>query len=339
MRPRNVVAASLITFVVLAATNGAGYRLTKKVTLGGEGGWDYFEVEPGTSRVFIPRGSHVLVVDSEGKLVADIPGTHGAHAIAFAPELKRAFLSTDHSVTILDTDKLTVAGETKLPNGRDPDAVLYDKASRRVFTFNGNGGNDATALDAKSGNIVGSIPLGGKPEFAQADGTGRIYVNVEDKSQIIAFDAKTLHALHTWPIAPCKEPSGLAIDVAHQRLFAGCHNQLMAVVDYTTGKVVGTVPIGKGVDANRFDPSSGLAFASCGDGTITVAHQASPDKYSVVQTIETQRGARTMALDTTNHNVYTVTAQFGPPPKPTAENPHPWPSIISKTFTLMAFAK
>ena len=340
MRPMTVLAAaSLISFVVLAATNGAGYRLTNKVTLGGDGGWDYFEVEPGTSRVFIPRGSHVLVVDSEGKLIADIPGTHGAHAIAFAPELKRAFLSTDNSVTILDTDKLTVAGETKLPNGRDPDAVLYDKASRRVFTFNGNGGNDASALDAESGNIVGSIPLGGKPEFAQADGTGRIYVNVEDKSQIIALDAKTLQALHTWPIAPCKEPSGLAIDVAHQRLFAGCHNQLMAVVDYTTGKVLGTVPIGKGVDANRFDPSSGLAFASCGDGTITVAHQDSPDKYTVVQTIETQRGARTMALDTTNHNVYTVTAQFGPPPKPTAENPHPWPTIISKTFTLMVFAK
>jgi len=340
MRPMTVLAAaSLISFVVLAATNGAGYRLTNKVTLGGDGGWDYFEVEPGTSRVFIPRGSHVLVADSEGKLIADIPGTHGAHAIAFAPELKRAFLSTDNSVTILDTDKLTVAGETKLPNGRDPDAVLYDKASRRVFTFNGNGGNDASALDAESGNIVGSIPLGGKPEFAQADGTGRIYVNVEDKSQIIAFDAKTLQALHTWPIAPCKEPSGLAIDVAHQRLFAGCHNQLMAVVDYTTGKVLGMVPIGKGVDANRFDPSSGLAFASCGDGTITVAHQDSPDKYTVVQTIETQRGARTMALDTTNHNVYTVTAQFGPPPKPTAENPHPWPTVISKTFTLMVFTK
>lgn len=339
MRRMNVLVASLISFAVLAAASDAGYRLTKKVTLGGEGGWDYFEVDPATSHVFIPRGSHVLVVDSEGELVADILGTHGAHAIAFAPELKRAFLSTDNSVTILDTDKLKVAGEVKLPNGRDPDAVLYDKASRRVFTFNGNGGNDATALDAESGNVVGSIPLGGKPEFAQADGTGRIYVNVEDKSEIVAFDAKTLQALHTWSIAPCKEPSGLAIDVTHQRLFAGCHNQLMAVVDYTTGKVVATVLIGKGVDANRFDPSTGLAFASCGDGTITVAHQDSPDKYTVVQTIATQRGARTMTIDTANHNVYTVTAEFGPPPKATADNPHPWPAVISKTFTLIIFGK
>jgi DNA-binding beta-propeller fold protein YncE len=322
-----------------AATNDAGYRLAKKITLGGEGGWDYFEVDPATSHVFIPRGTHIMVVDSEGKQVADIPNIHGAHAIAFAPELKRAFLSTDNSVTVLDTEKLRVLGEIKLPGGRDPDAVLYEPATKRVFTFNGDGGNDATAIDAETGKVLGSIPLGGKPEFAQADGTGRVYVNVEDKSEITAFDAKTLKALHTWPIAPCKEPSGLAIDVVHQRLFAGCHNQLMAVVDYSSGKVVATVPIGKGVDANRFDPATGLAFASCGDGTITVAHEDSPDKYNVAQIIATQRGARTMAIDTGNHNVYTVTAEFGPPPKATPEHPHPWPTIISKTFTLMIFVR
>jgi outer membrane protein assembly factor BamB len=186
---------------------------------------------------------------------------------------------------------------------------------------------------------VGSIPLGGKPETAQADGDGHIYVNVEDKDQIVAFDSRTLKVLHTWPVAPCKEPAGLAIDVAHKRLFAGCHNQLMAVVETTNGNVVATVPIGKGVDANRFDPATGLAFASCGDGTITVAHEDSPDKYSVVQTIATQKGARTMTLDTKNHNVYTVTAEFGPPPAATAQNPHPWPKVISKTFTLMIFGQ
>ena len=327
------------SIAVWAAANDAGYRLVKKITLGGDGGWDYFEVDPATSHVFIPRGSHVMVVDSEGKQIADIPNIRGAHAIAFAPELKRAFLSTDNSVTILDTEKLQVLREVKLPADRDPDAILYDAATMRVFTFNGEGGNDTTALDAETGKIEGSLPLGGKPEFAQADGSGRVYVNVEDKSQILAFDAKTLKALHTWPLAPCKEPSGLAIDVAHQRLFAGCHNQLMAVVDYTNGDVVATIPIGKGVDANRFDPATGLAFASCGDGTITVAHQDSPRTYSVVQTISTQRGARTMTIDTGNHNVYTVTAEFGPPPKATAENPHPWPTVISKTFTLMIFAK
>jgi len=186
---------------------------------------------------------------------------------------------------------------------------------------------------------VGTIPLGGKPEFPQADGDGHIYVNIEDKGQLVAFDSKTLKVLHTWPLAPCKEPSGLAIDVEHKRLFAGCHNEMMAMVDYSNGKVVATVPIGKGVDANRFDPATGLAFASCGDGTITVAHEDSPDKLTVVQTITTQRGARTMALDTKNHNVYTVTADFGPPPPATPKNPHPWPKVISKTFTLLIFAQ
>ncbi len=339
MRGALIALVMVISIGLFAAVNDAGYKQTKKITLGGEGGWDYFDVDPDTNHVFIPRGTHIQVVDAEGKQVADIPDIHGAHAIAFAPDLKRAFLSTDNSVTILDTAKREVVQEVKLPEGRDPDAILYDAASKRVFTFNGGGSNDASAIDAETGKVAGSVPLGGKPEFAQADGAGHVYVNVEDKGQIIAFDAKTLKKLHTWPLAPCKEPSGLAIDVAHQRLFAGCHNQLMAVVDYTNGKVVATVPIGKGVDADRFDPGTGLAFASCGDGTITVAHQDSPDKYSVVQTIKTQRGARTMTIDAANHNVYTVTAEFGPPPKPTPGNPHPWPAVISKTFTLMIFAR
>jgi DNA-binding beta-propeller fold protein YncE len=162
---------------------------------------------------------------------------------------------------------------------------------------------------------------------------------VEDKNKIVAFDSKTLKVLNTWPVSPCEEPAGMAIDVAHQRLFAGCHNQLMAVVDYTDGKVVATIPIGKGIDANRFDPGTGLAFASCGEGVITVAHEDSPDNYTVVQTIQTQRGARTMALDTKNHNVYTVTAEFGPPPAPTPQRPHPYPTVISKTFTLLIFGQ
>jgi DNA-binding beta-propeller fold protein YncE len=334
--------AVLILTLVIGTASGAppdsSYRLLKKLTLGGEGGWDYFEVEPGTGHVFIPRGSHILVVDSEGKQVADIPGVKGAHAIVFAPELKRAFLSTDGTVTILDLGTMKVASEVSL-NGKDPDAILYDASVKRVFTFNGGGSKDATAIDAETGKILGSVPLGGKPETAQGDGAGHVYVNVEDKNRIVAFDAKTLKVLNTWPVSPCEEPAGMAIDVAHQRLFAGCHNQLMAVVDYTKGKVVATIPIGKGIDANRFDPGTGFAFASCGDGTITVAHEDSPDKYTVVQTIQTQRGARTMALDAKNHNVYTVTAEFGPPPAPTPERPHPYPTVISKTFTLLIFGR
>jgi hypothetical protein len=329
---------SLVALVRLvnAASSAADYRLVEKITLGGEGGWDYFEVDPATGHVFIPRGDHILVVDSSGSQVADIGNVHGTHAIVFAPELKRAFLSAEASVAVLDLEKMQVTRAIDL-SGKDPDAILYDASAKRVFTFNGGGTKDATAIDAGTGKVVGSIPLGGKPETAQADGDGHIYVNVEDKNQIVAFDSRTLRVLHTWPVAPCEEPAGLAIDVAHKRLFVGCHNQLMTVVDYTNGKVVGTVSIGKGVDANRFDPATGLVFASCGDGTITVAHEDSPDKYSVVQTIATQKGARTMALDTKNHNVYTVTAEFGPPPPATPQNPRPWPKVISKTFTLLIF--
>jgi DNA-binding beta-propeller fold protein YncE len=331
---------SIVAFIPFgtAASTAPVYHLVQKGVLGGAGGWDYFAVDPDTGHVFIPRGSHIMVLDSEGKLVADVPNAHGVHAIAFAPDLKQAFLSAEHAAEILDTTTLKIVRDVQIP-GRDPDAILYDAASKRVFTFNGRGGNDATAIDAQSGKLLGSVPLGGKPEFARADGSGNIYVNVEDKNQVVAFDAKTLKILNTWSIAPCDEPSGMAIDVAHKRLFAGCHNQIMAVVDYTNGKVVAAIPIGKGVDANRFDPGTGLAFASCGDGTITVAHQDSPDKYTVVQTINTQRGARTMALDMRNHNLYTVTAQFGPPPPPTQENPHPYPSVISKTFTLLIFGQ
>jgi DNA-binding beta-propeller fold protein YncE len=335
-----LVVPLLVTFARLskAASNTSDYKLVTKITLGGEGGWDYFGVDPSTSHVFIPRGDHILVVDSSGKQLADVGKAHDTHAIAFAPELKSAYLSAEGSVDVLDLEKMQVVQRIDL-SGKDPDAILYDAFSKRVFTFNGGGTKDASAIDTGTGKVVGSIALGGKPEFAQADGDGHIYVNIEDKSQLVAFDSKTLKVLHTWPLAPCKEPSGLAIDVEHKRLFAGCHNQLMAMVDYTNGKVVATVPIGKGVDANRFDPATGLAFASCGDGTITVAHEDSLDKLTVVQTITTQRGARTMALDTKNHNVYTVTADFGPPPPATAQNPHPWPKVISKTFTLLIFAQ
>jgi DNA-binding beta-propeller fold protein YncE len=335
-----LVGGSLVAFVrfVNAASHTSDYKLVTKVTLGGEGGWDYFDVDPATGHVFIPRGDHILVVESSGKQVDDIGNAHGTHAIVFAPELKSAFLSAEGSVDVLDMEKMQIVRAIDL-SGKDPDAILYDASTKRVFTFNGGGTKDATAIDTGTGKVLGSVPLGGKPETAQADGDGHIYVNIEDKNQIVAFDAKTLRVLQTWPVAPCKEPAGLAIDVEHKRLFAGCHNQLMAVVDYTNGNVVATVPIGKGVDANRFDPGTGLAFASCGDGTITVAHEDSPDKYSVVQTISTQPGARTMALDNKNHNVYTVTAKFGPPPPATPQNPHPWPKVISKTFTLLSFGQ
>jgi DNA-binding beta-propeller fold protein YncE len=321
-----------------AASQNAGYQLAKKITLGGEGGWDYFAVDPATHRIFIPRQTHMMVLDPDGKVIADMPNLKGTHAVDFAPELKRGFTSNGgaHSVTIFDMGTLQIVKEVAIPN-RNPDAIVYDPASKRVFAINGGKDHEVTAIDAKTGEVVGSIPLDGKLETAQADGAGHVYVNDEDNNKIAAIDSKTLKVLDTWSIAPCNEPAGLAIDVAHKRLFAGCHNKLIAVVDYTNGKVVATIPIGERTDANRFDPGTGLVFASCGDGTITVAHEDSPDKYTVVQTISTQVGARTMALDTKNHNVYTVTAELGPAAAPTPETPRPRPTIVPNTFTFLAF--
>jgi DNA-binding beta-propeller fold protein YncE len=319
---------------------GPQYHLVKKVVLGGDGGWDYFTVDPVTHRIFIARGSYVMVLDSDGNIVGKVAVAEGyeAHAVALAADLSRGFTSNggSGSVTIFDPQTLQVTGEVKIP-GRDTDDILYEPVSKRVFTFNGGKGNAATAIDAVQAVALGDIPLEGKPETAQADGKGHIYVNIEDKSELREIDAKTLRVTGSWPLAPCRNPSGQAIDREHSLLIIGCHNRLMEFWDYAAGKVVGTVPIGTGVDANRFDPVTGLAFASCGDGTITVAHEDSPNKFSVVQTVQTMKGARTMALDPGNRLIYTVSAEFGPPPSPTAQNPNPWPTIKPGTFTLMIF--
>jgi DNA-binding beta-propeller fold protein YncE len=320
----------------------AQYHLVKKVVLGGEGGWDYFTADPVTHKIFIARGAYVTVLDPNGNITAkmDVGKDNEAHAVAFAPELHRAFTSNGggSSISIFDPETLKVISEVKIPD-RDTDDIVYEPVTQRVFTFNGGKGHDSTAIDAVKGVVVESIPLAGKPETAQPDGQGHIFVNIEDKSELSEIDAKTLQVTHTWPLAPCKSPSGQAIDTAHSLLIIGCHNGLMEFWDYSSGKVAGTVPIGQGVDSNRFDPGTGLAFASCGDGTITVAHEDAPDKFGVVQTIQTMRGARTMALDTGNHNVYTVSAEFGPPPAPTPKNPHPWPTIKPGTFTLMIYSQ
>lgn len=336
------VVALTSSFVGWAQNSSAPqYHLVKKIVLGGEGGWDYFTVDPATHHIFIGRGEYVQVLDPDGNVVGkvDVGKSNEAHAVALAPDLHRAFTSNGggSSVTIFDPETLKVIKEVKIAD-RDTDDIEYEPTTKRVFTFNGGKGSDATAIDAVNGLVVGKIPLGGKPETAQADGQGHIYVNIEDKSELKEFDAKTLQVMHTWPLAPCKNPSGQAIDVAHSLLVIGCHNGLMEFWDYANAKVAGTVPIGKGVDANRFDPGTGLAFASLGDGTITVAHEDAPDKFTVVQTIQTMKGARTMSLDTANHNIYTVSSEFLPPPAPTAKDPHPWPEMKPGTFTLMIYA-
>ena len=312
-----------------------GLHVVKTYTLGGEGSWDYLKLDPDSRRLYISRATHVMVIDADsGKAVGDIADTPGVHGIALAPHLGRGFTSNgrDGTVSIFGLDSLKTLKKVQV--GENPDAILFDPATNRVFTFNGRS-HDATAIDAATGEVVGKIPLEGKPEFAVSTGAGEIFVNLEDKSQLLALDPKDLKVKSRWPLAPCQEPSGLAIDLKNRRLFAGCDNKMMAVVNADTGKVITTLPIGDGVDANGFDPETGFAFASCGEGVLTVAHEDSPDKFSVAQSVPTQRGARTMTLDPKTHQVFLVTARFGPPPAATEQQPHPRPAILPDSFVVL----
>ena len=335
----SVLAAGLWAGLAPPPAASTGYRVIDTLKVGGDGGWDYLTFDPASRRLFVSHGTHVVVVDADTKAaVGDIPDTPGVHGIAIASDLGRGFISNGRggTATIFDLKTLGKIGEVK--TGDNPDAILYDRASGRVFTFNGRSG-DATAFDAAHGTVAGTIPLGGKPEFAVADGKGRVYVNIEDKSEIVALDTKALEVKSRWPLEPCEEPSGLAFDSAHGRLFTVCSNRLMAVVDATTGRVVTTLPIGGGVDAAAYDPATGLVFASNGEGTLTVVHEDSPDSFRVVENVPTQAGARTLALEPKTHRVFLSTAQFGPRPAPTAEVPRPRPSIVPGSFVVLVVGK
>lgn len=326
-------------FAVSAMAADSGYHLINTYKLGGEGGWDYLTLDSSSRRLYISRATQVVAIDVDtGKSVGDIPDTPGVHGIALARELGRGFVSDgrDGTVTIFDLQSLKPINKVKA--GDNPDAILYDPASKRVFAFNGHS-HDATAIDAAGGTVLGTIKLEGKPEFAVSDAQGQIFVNIEDKSQIDAIDPNKLEVKARWPLAPCEEPSGLAIDRKNRRLFAGCDNKVMAVVDADNGRVIATPPIGEGVDANGFDPDTGLAFASCGEGVLTVVKEESPNKFTVVENVQTQPGARTMALDEKTHNVVVVTAKFGPPPAPTADNPHPRRTILPDTFVVLVYGR
>ena len=328
----------LLASLALAA-GSSGYHVAKKTVLGGDGGWDYLTVDAKARRVYISRSTHVMVVDADtAAVVGDIPGTNGVHGIAIASDLDKGFTSNgrDNNATIFDTKTLKVLGTA--PTGKNPDAIIYDPASKRVFTLNG-GSNDATAIDARTGTVAGTVALGGRPEFAQADEKGHVFVNIEDKSEIVQFDANKLTVENRWKLAPGDGPSGLAIDRKHRRLFSVCSNKLMVVVNADTGAVVTTLPIGQGTDAAGFDPETGFAFSSNGEGTLTVVHEDSADKYSVVDTVPTQARARTMALDTKTHQVFSVTAEFGTPPAATAQQPRPRAPMVPGTFTLLTLSR
>jgi len=333
----------LAFFISLLATFSAaadsGYHVVKTYKLGGEGGWDYLNLDTSSRRLYISRATHVIVIDADsGKPVGDIPDTPGVHGIALAPELGRGFVSNgrEGTVTIFDIQSLKLIAKVKV--GDNPDAILYDPATKRVFTFNGKS-QDSTAIDGAKGTVLGTIKLEGKPEFAVSDGKGEIFVNIEDKSQLDAIDPNKLEVKSRWPLAPCQEPSGLAMDRKNRRLFAGCDNKMMAVVDADSGKVIATPAIGDGVDATAFDEGTSLAFASCGEGVLTVVREESPGKFSVVENVKTQEGARTLALDDKTHQVFVVTAKFGPPPAATPENPHPRHTILPDTFVVLVVGK
>jgi DNA-binding beta-propeller fold protein YncE len=311
------------------------YEVLQHFAVGGEGGWDYLNFDAQSNRLFISRGTHVMVLDaSTGKQLGDIPNTAGVHGIAFVTDLGVGATSNGraNTVTIFDLKTLQPKGEVK--TGTNPDAIMYDPASKHVFAFNGRS-QDATVIDPAKATAVGTIPLGGKPEFGVSDDKGHVFVNIEDKSEIAEIDAVKMSVLAKWPLAPCEEPSGLAIDKENGRLFSVCSNKTMAVVDTKSGKVVASVPIGNGPDAAAFDPGLQLAFSSNGEGTLTIVHQDSPDKYSVVQTLDTARGARTMTLDPASHKVFLVTAKFGPAPAATTEQPRPRPPMLPNTFEVI----
>src|ERR1019366_1111349 len=291
----SVISVSLAAVALAAA--GPGYHVVTTYKVGGDGGWDYLTTDSAARRVYISRGTHVMVIDADSsKSVGDIADTPGVHGIALAPELGRGFVSNGREGTVSIFDLKTLATSSKVKVGDNPDAILYDPATKRVFTFNGRS-QDATAIDATNGTVLGTIKLDGKPEFAASDGKGGVFVNIEDKSELTGIDAGKLAVKATWPLAPCKEPSGLAMDKKNRRLFVGCDNKMMAVVNADTGKVLATPAIGDGVDATAFDDETGLAFASCGEGMLTVVREESPDKFSVAENVPTQPGARTLALD------------------------------------------
>jgi YVTN family beta-propeller protein len=312
------------------------YKIVNRIPFSGHGGWDYLFADSVNRQLYISHSSQVEVVDLDSqKPVAQITGLNRIHGIAIADDLNRGFISDggDNLIAIFDLKSHSISQKVKV--GTNPDGIIYEPGSKRVFAFNGRS-NDVTVLDAVSSKVIGTVTLGGKPEFPVIDGKGNIYVNIEDKSEIVQLNSSSLQVEKRWSIAPCEEPSGLAMDTSTRRLFSVCSNQKMAVVDAESGKVIATVAIGNGPDATAYDADKKLVFSSNGqDGTLTVIKQDSADKYAVVETVPTEKSARTMALDSKTHYIYLSAAQLGPPPAPTADNPHPRPTIVPDSFHVL----
>ena len=349
MMPRQERIASVAAAFVLAtgavaasahAQGTRGYHVAQQYTLGGDGGWDYLAFDGEGKRLFITRSDRVTVVEpSSGRVLGEIAGLKRGHGVALAYPTGHGFVTSGADSTVTMFDLKTLAPLKRIHAAVDDDAVLYDPASKRVFTFNGDA-ESATAIDPITGEKIRDIPLGGKPEFGVTDGEGRVFVNIADKGEIAQLDPTQLTVVKRWSIAPCEDPSGLAFDGKHERLFSVCGNRVMAVSDAHAGKLVTTVPIGSGVDAAGYDAGTGDVFASNGEGTLTVIHEDSPDRYHVVETVPTMTGARTMTLDPAAHRVYTASAKFGAAPAAaTADNPRRRPPMVPGSFTLLVLQR
>jgi DNA-binding beta-propeller fold protein YncE len=321
----------------LGATEGP-YHFLREIPVGGEGWWDYASVDAGGRRLYVSHGTEVVVIDiDKDAVVGAIADTQGVHGLAVASGLKRGFTSNgrDNSASIVDLETLKTL--SKVGTGQNPDGMLFEPGRQEVYMFNGRD-KSATVFEAMSGKVVATIPLSGKPEFPACDSqAGRVFDNIEDKSEVAVIDTKTHAVVANWPIAPGEEASGMAIDLAHHRLFLGCGNKMMVMVDSTNGKVVASVPIGEGVDANAFDPGTQLAFSSCGSGTVTIAKETSPDTLVVVQTLATEPRARTMALDPKTHKIYLASAKFEAQPAAAAGAPRQRPKMIPGTFKISVY--
>jgi DNA-binding beta-propeller fold protein YncE len=323
---------------VPAAAQTPTYRFIREIPVGGEGGWDYLAEDPPAHRLYVSHGTSIVVIDAErGAVIGHIDSLPGVHGFAVAPELGLGFASNGRENTAAVVDLKTLTITRRVATGENPDAILYVPGFEEVYTFNGRG-HSATVFEAKTGKVIATIPLSGKPEFAVFDpAAGRVYNNIEDQNEIVVIDAKTHAVVATWPIAPGEEASGLAIDLAHHRLFAVCGNQYMVMVNSTTGAVVDTVRIGGGADAARFDPATGLAFASNGEGTVTIAHEKTPDHLEVVQTLNTARSARTMTLDPLTHRIYLSAATYEPAAPADSGAPRQRPRVVPGSFRVLVY--
>ncbi len=324
--------------IVSAAPAGGPYHFLREIPVGGDGGWDYLSVDAAGRRLYVSHGTQVVVIDIDhDTVVGAISDTPGVHGLAVAPELKRGFTSNGRENKSSIVDLQTLKTLSKVDTGQNPDGMLYEPGRQEVYMFNGRG-HSATVFAAASGAVVATIPLSGKPEFPTADPkAGRVFDNIEDKSEVAAIDTTTHAVVATWPVAPGEDPSGMAIDVAHHRLFLGCGNKLMVMLDCTNGSVVASVAIGQGVNANAYDPGTQFAFASCGDGTVTIAKEEAPDKLTVVQTLTTEPRARTMTLDPATHKIYLASGKFEPAPPTVPGAPRQWPKMVAGSFKILVY--